>query len=347
MIRGTARLTAFRLMAGTMYVIPRPLSYRLARACGTALSLVPSQRRAALRANLAVANGACTRDPRVRRDVRRAFQHALLNYVDMFLLPRPDTARLIARLPVANLDLLLEMLARGKGVILISAHYGNIDLVVQWLGVYGFPALIPVERIEPPALREAVLGLRGACDVQFEAVGADTFARLAATLRAGNVVVLVCDRDIQGTGQRVTLFGHEVALPSAAVLLALRTGAPVLSAFGMRHPDNSVSAALSGPLAIVPSGKGRLRADLARGMTILAGVLEAHIRRDPGQWVVQQPVFDTRSPSGNPARWRAAAQAVRTGIRGGVARRWTLAKRSPVRDRGQSEPAGCAVEGLQ
>ena len=312
MNKDTVRLAAFRLQAGIVYALPRRVSYRLARAGGGALSLLPTRRRAALRSNIAAVYGTGVGDRGVRRDTRRAFQHALLNYVDMFLLSRPDTSRLVARLSVANLDLLLEMLARGKGVILVSAHYGNVDTVVQWLGVYGFPTLIPVEAIEPPALRDAVIGLRGAFALRFQAVGPDTYAKLAAALRAGEIVVLVCDRDIQGTGQHVTLFGRDVTLPSAAVLLALRTGAPVLSAFGTRHPDNSVSAELAGPLPIASSGKGRFRLDLAHGMAVLAGVLEAQIRRDPGQWVVQQPLFEPSSWDGRGIRGvDGVARAVR------------------------------------
>jgi phosphatidylinositol dimannoside acyltransferase len=343
-IRDVARLTAFRLMAGAVYALPRPLSYRAARVAGTAFSLLPTRRRAALRANIAVAHGASIRDRSVRRDVRRAFQYAQLNYVDMFLLPRPDTTRIAARLPVSNLDLLLRMLAGGKGVILVSAHYGNIDLVVQWLGIQGLPTLVPVEPIEPPSLRKAVLGLRGAYDVRFEAAGADTFAHLAATLRAGNIVVLVCDRDIQGTGQHVTFFGREVTLPSAAVLLALRTGAPVLGAFATRHADDSVSVTISGPLPIASSGTGRLRADLARGMAVVASVLEAWIRRDPGQWVVQQPVFEPEAPSSAAARLRKAARRPLALLRRHTGERPSLQRRTSLHQE-RSGPERRAVGG--
>jgi hypothetical protein len=81
----------------------------------------------------------------------------------------------------------------------------------------------------------------------------------------------------------------------------MRTGAPILGAFGYRHKDNSISAhfareiLLDGAAAVDPSPDGRKsrapREQLEHGMRELAALLEEEIGRDPGQWVVQQPVF--------------------------------------------------------
>jgi lauroyl/myristoyl acyltransferase len=137
-------------------------------------------------------------------------------------------------------------------------------------------------------------------------VGSDTFKLLAAHLRAGGTTVIVSDRDIQGTGHRVRFFGRDVTLPQAAILLALRTGAPALGAFGYRHANNAITGRFTPQFEFSKSIErssrdGRpsapsLRTLLDVGMREIAALLEREISRDPGQWVVQQRIF-TRAPT--------------------------------------------------
>ncbi|MDB5058106.1 MAG: hypothetical protein JWO59_1578, partial [Chloroflexi bacterium] len=82
-------------------VIPVGIAYLLARAVGCVLALVPSRRRSALAENIGVVYDASTSDARVRRDVRRAFQHAMLNYVDLFRLARYDAPEIVDNIAVA------------------------------------------------------------------------------------------------------------------------------------------------------------------------------------------------------------------------------------------------------
>jgi KDO2-lipid IV(A) lauroyltransferase len=302
------RLLLFRSLAALACRLPLQLCYHLAELAGSLLAFLPSTRRDAVRANLAVVYATSTDDRRVRRDARRVLRHALLNWVDLFRLGQRDTVRMIQRIHVPTLQPLDEALALGKGAILISAHLGNFDTVMQKLALRGDKVLIPVEPINPPTLLAFVRKQRSALGTAIEPIGPDTFRRLTAHLRAGGVVIIVSDRDVQGTGQPVTLFGRRITLPNAAILLALRTGAPVLGAFGCRHTDNRISARLTpGPLAAPAgdaSGRRSLRADLEAGMQAWATMLEEEIRRDPGQWVVLQPAFtaapkaDARAPVG-------------------------------------------------
>jgi len=233
----------------------------------------------------------------------------MLNYVDLFRLARPDTPTFVGSIHVDDWRPYDDAVAQGKGVILVSAHLGNCDTVVQKLALRGSRVLIPIEPIEPPELLELIRRQRAALGMDFVPVSTDTFKRMATHLRTGGTVVIVCDRDIQGTGYPVTFFGHQVSMPQAAIVLAIRTGAAVLGAFGCRHADSSISARFTNGFSFgaereldTPSSapdlpaagtqRRSLKTQLDEGMRQLAALLEEAIRRDPGQWVVQQPVFD-------------------------------------------------------
>ncbi|MDB5077301.1 MAG: putative lipid biosynthesis lauroyl acyltransferase [Chloroflexi bacterium] len=286
-------------------VIPVRIAYLLARAVGCVLALVPSRRRSALAENIGVVYDATTSDARVRRDVRRAFQHAMLNYVDLFRLARYDAPEIVDNIAVADWQPFEEVKARGRGVILVSAHLGNFDNVVQTLALRGNRVLVPVEPVDPPELLEAIQRQRSKLGLDIVPVGPNTFKQMAAHVRSGGTVVIVSDRDVQGTGHTVEFFGRPVRLPQAAVLLSLRTGAPVLGAFGYRHADNSITgrfvrelvfnSPVSGNVVTSAPSPRSLKASLDAGMRDLAALLECEIKRDPGQWVVQQPVF-TQAP---------------------------------------------------
>jgi lauroyl/myristoyl acyltransferase len=222
--------------------------------------------------------------------------------VNLFRLSLPETAELVRRIHVPTLQPLDDALAAGKGAIIATAHVGNLETIVQKLALRGDKVLIPVEPIRPPALLDLIRTRRGALGIQIEPIGPDTFRQMTSHLREGGIVIIVSDRDVQGTGQLVPFFGRMVRLPNAAILLALRTGASLLVAFGYRHRDNRISGRVAEPLEFRSGAKGSgsrsLRADLEEGMRVLAAIMEQEIRHDPGQWLVQQPVF--RPAAGTP-----------------------------------------------
>jgi lauroyl/myristoyl acyltransferase len=283
-------------------IIPARLAYALARVLGVILAFLPSRRRSALASNISAVYGATTSDVRVRRDVRRAFQHAMLNYVDLFRLARSDAPEMVDNIRVTDWQPFDELISRGKGVILVSAHLGNFDNVVQTLAMRGNRVLVPVEPVKPPELLRAIQRHRSRLGTNIVPAGPETFKELTAHVKSGGIVVIVSDRDVLGTGHEVEFFGRTTRLPQAAILLSLRTGAPVLGAFGYRHADNSISGRFAHELTFkseISGGATRnsrsLKASLDAGMRELAAMLECEIRRDPGQWVAQQPVFLQRA----------------------------------------------------
>jgi KDO2-lipid IV(A) lauroyltransferase len=292
----------FRLLSLALRAIPASASYAGAHLIALPLAVLPGKRRDTLWQNVAAAHGSGTPTATIRRDVRRAFYHALLNYIDLYRLGRQCAEQELKQIYVPDWRPLDEALALGKGVILVSAHLGNFDTVAQLLALRGLQVYIPVEPVTPPELLDALRAQRGIFGIELDPIGEDSFHRMAARLKAGRVVVIVSDRDIQGTGEPVSLFGRPVRLPTAAILLGLRTGAPVLAAFGYRYCDGAISGRLCSPFAFNRSPgvsargrRGLLRDRVQHGLRELVGALEDAIRMDPGQWVVQQPIFSQES----------------------------------------------------
>jgi len=108
-----------------------------------------------------------------------------------------------------------------------------------------------------------------------------------AALSRNELIVLLSDRDLQGTGAEVRFFGETTTLPSGAAVLAMRTGAPLFplaTYFGSGQTHKIVVLD-----EIDTTREGRLRQDAARITQDVADALETLIRRAPEQWHLLQP----------------------------------------------------------
>jgi len=143
--------------------------------------------------------------------------------------------------------------------------------------------------LEPERLNRLVVSQRKGAGLYIDPIGPQALPRLTRLLREGKLVALLCDRDIGGTGEPVCFFGREARLPVGPVLLALRTGAPLVPSFGRRLRDNRLYVTVKPPIYLQRTRD--LRADLREGLRALARALEDGIADAPDQWIVFAPIW--------------------------------------------------------
>ena len=115
-------------------------------------------------------------------------------------------------------------------------------------------------------------------------------------LRRGDVVCLLCDRDLTGDGIPVEFFGATSTMPAGPALFALRTGAPLLATGVYAGADGHYRATILPPLTVERTG--RLRDDVARLTQMIAVQFEALIAVAPEQWLMMQRVWPADGPPG-------------------------------------------------
>jgi KDO2-lipid IV(A) lauroyltransferase len=258
---------------------------RLAEAGGLLGYALGRAARAAVRANLTHVLGQPPPEPLVRA----VFRHAALNYYDLFRLPRLRPTALRARVAMRGWEHLEAARAPGRGVLLVTAHLGSVGLVGQMIALAGYPANIVVEAVRPPGMLEIMAALRGSHGIAVLPIGPELLPAIRAALGRNEVVGLLSDRDVLGTGLEVPFFGARTHLPGGAAALALRTGAAVLPAFTVRLPRGRYLGWFEPPLELARTGKAR--ADVRANTERITRTLEAAIRRYPGQWTVFQPIW--------------------------------------------------------
>ena len=273
------------LATAALRVLPRvPPAWQgpIAEVVGTIAYLAAPRGRAAVRANLA------TIAPGQALSARRVFVNQVLQYLEVFQIPRLDRARFDAVVRVEGWDNFLCAQRLGRGVIFGSAHLGPIALVGQVLMTRGFTLTLPAEKTESEFM-QAVNRARQAQGLVL--VPIDSTLGIHRVIRDSGVLGILADRAVTGVGERVEFFGRPALLPSAHVALALRTGAALLPAFAWREKGFLV-ARIEEPLQLVSTGDRD--ADVRAGVRQFAARLESYIKEHPEQWSVFEPVWDSR-----------------------------------------------------
>lgn len=200
-----------------------------------------------------------------------------------------ETLRLWTRPHAENLGLIREhqgvelfdaAIAAGKGVIVAAPHYGNWELLNQWLAAHTPLAIL----YRPPdsPLGEAFLRQVRADDadrvvqVRAEAAG---IRQLFKRLRGGGVVGILPDQQPKrGDGEFAPFFDLPAYTMTLLPRLAERSGATVLFAYCERIGD------LAFALRIEPAPEAIASSDTMTATAALNAAVERIARRAPAQY---------------------------------------------------------------
>ena len=252
-----------------------------------------------LEGNLRRVLGPAATGAEVRAVSRESMRSYARYWLEVFRLPVMPLSRLVSGMEDdshGNVQVALDHLAAGRGVIFALPHAGNWDQAAAWIIAKGAGSITTVaERLKPESLYERFVGFReGLGMVVLPASGGDRpFGILARSLRAGKCVCLPCDRDIGGHGVEVDFFGEKAQMAPGPAALAERTGAalmPVMLWFTEEGWGVSVGAEIPVPGRPGPEGAhgrhdaGRRALLRARDRAAPAGLahVAAGVHRGPG-----------------------------------------------------------------
>jgi lauroyl/myristoyl acyltransferase len=256
------------------------------------LLAVPARKQATLNA-LHVLGSEVQRTAKGRRKLRRVvrgmFRYSVSNYIDAFLLPTVSRQEALYRIYSAHPEYLEEALALGKGVILVTAHFGPFDYIAQWLKAHDYEVVIPVENLKDKRLLRLMVDLRCSSGINFVPLGGSAPMRtIVQVLRKNQIVVIPADRAIEGQSVVRDFFGAPARLPIGPVNLSLRTGAPLVGGMGWHSSRRRISGEFI-RLTLALSEEERKQAELVEG--VLLKELERVISVHPEQWVVFSKVW--------------------------------------------------------
>ncbi|MBZ0136928.1 MAG: lipid A biosynthesis acyltransferase [Planctomycetes bacterium] len=198
-----------------------------------------------------------------------------------------------------------EVLASGKGVILLSAHIGNWELAAYCLG--GFlreGRQVPVNAVMFKGESEKVEKqlARASGDRPFHIIASNDSLQASIeckdALARGEVVAIHGDRLLGSGGVKVPFLGSEAKFPIGPFVLAASTGAPVIFTFANRLGTRHYGLRARGPHYFQFADRKLRDRDLKDWVRMYAAELEELIERYPLQWHNFYPFWDTESGTG-------------------------------------------------
>ena len=229
--------------------------------------------------------------------LRRVYIHLGWQLVEFCRMTRYTQENTRDRMRTEGLEHYLNAQARGKGVLVITGHFGAWELSSFYHSLMGHPMGMVIRRLDNRRLDEYVNGIR--CMHGNYVVHKDDFGRgLLNAMRAGGAVGILMDTNMTPPqGEFVKFFGIDACTGTGLAHIARKTGAAVLPGFMLWEPEERRYVLRFGPEVEIPHTEN-VAADILEGTQRCTSVLESWIRRYPDQWLWIHRRWKTR-PTGD------------------------------------------------
>jgi KDO2-lipid IV(A) lauroyltransferase len=274
-------------LRGSMALLPR-----IPRRCVTFFTLVMgrfswvllSQYRRRMEANFENALGDRIADPQERKALlRRAWNNFALGVLDTVAVMHMAKERVAAFIALEGEEHLKQALAKGKGVIALSAHLGAFTLIGPRLAAAGYSFSVVVKHPNDERFARVMTDYRAQIGVNTISAKPrqEAVRGILQALRKNGIVLVIAD-EFKSGGVQVSFMGQQAAAPRGPASLALRTGAATLPMFAPRTPDGSVQLQIGPEIELVRHED--VDASVGATTRLFTSHIEAAVRRFPDQW---------------------------------------------------------------
>jgi KDO2-lipid IV(A) lauroyltransferase len=201
--------------------------------------------------------------------------------VDFFRFSKLDTEYIKRNIKIENMRYVDEALAKGKGVIALSAHIGNWELGGVVIALLGYPFWAVALPHKHKAVNNFFNSQRESKGMMVIPLG-KAVRQCLNLLKENKVVALAGDRDFTEKGLVLDFFGKPAFFPEGPAAFALKTGAVIVPAFMVRNKDDSFTLKVEKPLEFNPTDDKDK--DLIESIKRYKSIFEDYIRRYPEQW---------------------------------------------------------------
>ncbi len=276
-------LNAARCSSFLLRLLPVEAALWVGRRIGSVVYFFSKRRRIALR-NLRAAFAAELSPEKIDSIARGSFQTMAMSAVELLRFPAIDDVYIAKNLKITGSHHYEPSLKRGQGVIFLTGHFGNWELLNMAGSLLSRPVVVLARKQKHPRSDEFLNQLRALRGTQIVLKGMPV-RELMRALHDSKIIGMLSDQDGGKNGAKVLFFGRTSSTPRGAAAFALRTQAPIFPVFVVREGDSAlhrieVEAPLKMPGADV--GPEEAERDLLQQFS---EILESKVRTSPAQWL--------------------------------------------------------------
>lgn len=275
--------------------LPRSTAISLAGFLGRLAYLIIRDARKRTITNLSRAFGKKFDKKELRRLGSRIFANLGKNVADAVRLKKMSWEDVEKITEIEGLEHFDTAYKTGKGVIGVTGHIGNFELIAAYFSLRGYRMSVVGRELYDPRLDRLLLRNR-------ESVGLENIQSSAGVkpimraLKAGRFLGVLADQDSSRVrGVFVNFFGKPARTPAGPGLLSYKTGSPIIPMAILRKGRDRYKIIVKPKVELGFSGDREK--DLIDVTQAYTRVLESIIREYPAQWLWMHDRWKSRPES--------------------------------------------------
>jgi KDO2-lipid IV(A) lauroyltransferase len=292
----------YRFIASIIFILnflPRKSSISLGGFLGKLTYFIIADARKRTQNNLKIAFGKEKDQRELEKLARLVFENVGKNVADAVRLKNMKWKKIEEITKIEGLEYFDNAYKMGKGVIPLTGHIGNFELLAAYFSLKGYKLSVIGRELYDPRLDALLVKSR-------ESVGLENIPSSASVkqvikaLRSGRALGVLADQDSSKVrGVFVDFFGRPARTPVGPVLLAYKTQSPIVPMAIVREKDDKYKIIVKEPIELATSGDKEK--DIIETTQKCTKVLESIIRDYPSQWLWMHD------------RWKSKPDLIRSG----------------------------------
>ena len=227
--------------------------------------------------------------PQKLEELTKLGMRSYLRYwFDTFRLSKWSKNRIISTTQLIRENLLRDPIQSKQGCIVALPHAGNWDHAAAYFCSTGITLTAVVEKLKPEAIFKKFLAYRESIGIEAISHKEKTIPILTERLQAGKLIALVADRDMSRNGIEVNFFGKTSKMPSGPAILAIKTGAPLITAY-VRYTQGGIEIIFDETLK--PTNSGSEEEQIKIITQSMADNFAKRIKENPVDWHMLQRIW--------------------------------------------------------
>ena len=261
-------------------VLPFPVALAVGRGLGKLMCAVSRKRYRVALKNLQIAYGHELTPKQRDTMARQSFVHFGMFAVECIKFAYMDQQEALRRIRTEGFEHLQNVMAEGKGCLLLSGHLGNFEIGARVVTAAGYELIALARETRDPGTTDLMQQIRTRMGIKVITIN-QSLRPVLEGLKRNAVVAIICDQNAADVF--VPFFGRPTGTVAGPARLALKTGAPIVTYSCTRDGRGGYRFYFQEPYRPRPSGNPS--ADVAEVTAAINLRLEELIRQTPEQWL--------------------------------------------------------------
>jgi len=275
--------TAIQICLFILKFIPEKYSYSFARLLSRLGFFILVKYKRVAFDSLSIAFGREKTEEEIKRIAADSFETMARIAVE-FMVFLEDLDFIDRHIVVEGRENLDKALAKGRGAIALSAHFGNFPLMIVKIAKQGYKVATVMRHMRDQWVDKYFEAKRHALAVEsiYTQPRKECVEKSLETLRNNKILFMQLDQNFGSGGIFVDFFGRKAATAKGPIVFALRTRAPIVPMFMYREDGNMHR------LVIEPEVEIAQGSDFEETIYLtaqkLTDIIEKYVRRYPREW---------------------------------------------------------------